>query len=220
MNAWKGSGVFFPCRPEEFSPYKKALPGRHGKKTPDPLGPRSPAGQALGGLRKAISLVELLAVMAVGSAVVGVTVAMLHTVLRAEAVARQRLQTRATVSLLAGQFRSDAHAAVSLVAIGEDGSADKPQWRFVLGPDHDIRYTLQTGELLREESIDGAVRQREVFVLPEETGLAIEPPSQLDEMATVRVFALPEASEGAVSVRIEAWLGMDHRFADKAEARP
>ncbi|NUQ66622.1 MAG: hypothetical protein HUU20_29520 [Pirellulales bacterium] len=175
-----------------------------------------------GASRRAVTLVELLAVMAVGSAVVGVAVAMLHTVLRAEAVARQRLQTRAAVSHLARQFRSDAHAASRLTAVGQDQPVGGPQWQFQLGPDRRVRYALEIDRLLREESIAGQIRKREAFMLPEETDLAIEPPSDGQAIAALRLFPRPHARDGGRAIRIEAWLGMNHRFStpNKTGAEP
>ncbi len=170
--------------------------------------------------RKGASLVELLAVMAVGSAVVGVAVAMIHTVLRTESAVRERLETRAAVSLLARQFRSDAHEADGFgPAGGEPSSLDSP-WQFTIAPDHQVRYTPQPGRILREERIGGELPKREMFRLPQETSAVFERVLEHGNVVTLRLSPAAQTPESGRALRIEAWLGMNNRFARIPEVSP
>lgn len=167
--------------------------------------------------RNGHTLVEVLAVIAVASAIAGVAVTALHTVLEAEAAARQRLETRTAISLLARQFRADAHAATAL-APGEPDEAGNPQWQFEVGPEHTIDYRLEDKQLRRTETVAGKVRSREVFVLPEASKVDLESPSSETNLATLRILPDTTARAGQRPIRIDACLGMDHRFLERSAA--
>jgi type II secretory pathway pseudopilin PulG len=169
------------------------------------------------------TLIELIAIIGVVSAIVGVAVTSLHMILEAEGASRERLQTRAAMTQLARQFRSDAHAAVSLAAVEEENASNAPSWQLELGPEHTVRYRLEDERLLRTETVSGNVRNRETFVLPEGSTASITLlPSEESKMVAIHVSPGPQAGAGSKAVRIEAWLGMDHRFStpDKPQVTP
>ena len=164
--------------------------------------------------RHGYTLVEMMAVIAVASAIAGVAVTALHTVLEAEAAARQRLQTRTAITLLARQFRADAHAAVSLTP----DEAGSPQWEFRVAPEHRIRYACEDDQLRRTETVAGEVRGREVFRLPAGSTVELESSSSKSNLATLRILPAAPARAGQPPIRIDACLGMDRRFAEPAGA--
>jgi type II secretory pathway pseudopilin PulG len=169
------------------------------------------------------TLVELLAVIAVASAIVGVAVTTLHSVLEAEATARQRLQVRTAVARLARQFRHDVHAARTLTRVNQGTAAAGTEWQFQMEPGQTVRYRLEDGRLIRTETAAGEIRGRDVFFLPDERGAVIEPPSEAARIATLRISPhRPSAASGRQAVRIDAWLGMNGRFStpDHSEATP
>ena len=71
------------------------------------------------------SLVETVAVLTVGSVIVGIGVGMLHLLLRTERTGRDRVPQSRAVARLAQQFRSDVNAAVRQVPVAKQG-----EWQF------------------------------------------------------------------------------------------
>lgn len=162
-------------------------------------------------------MIELMAVIAVGTVILGVAVTLLYALLRTEGSARDLVRRGAVLSRLADQFRRDVHAA-----IGGGNAEPAPGWQFELGPDWTVSYRIQPGMLVRTEHVDAAVRRQESFALPPGTTASIE--IQADSqptIATLLITPLTEASPTANApeasgqplgrtIRIDAVLAKDH----------
>ena len=156
--------------------------------------------------RKGFSLIELLTAIAVGSALMAVVVGMLHLVLRAEQTCRQRRNDHAMVANLTTQFRRDVHAAQRF--------SSNP-WQFEMAPDHLVRYRREPDVLIRSETVAGQLRSHEQYPLPASIRVAISAEGERPRMITLQIAPEPgKSTEPACKeVKIDASLGMDHRFA-------
>jgi hypothetical protein len=95
----------------------------------------------LAGLRRGISLVEMLVVITVAAAMMGLTVTTIHRLLGAEHDVTRQMRYAASVARLAQVFRDDLHAAREIEApVAEPG---KPPALLVVFPDaRRARYEL------------------------------------------------------------------------------
>lgn len=163
------------------------------------------------------TLVEMLAAIAVGSAMLGVAVGVLHLLLRLERDGRQELRYRNTVARLSRQFRDDAHAAVDFQR------APPEAWQLTLPDDRVVRYECSAEELTRTELSGERPISREAYALGPAASVSIE--SIGDEAASlVRLKIVPDdapdAEPGVSETQIDAVLGRDHRFIEPREASP
>jgi type II secretory pathway pseudopilin PulG len=154
--------------------------------------------------RRGISLVEMLAVITIGTLLTAITVGLLHTLLQTGHAARDQLHQRATLRRLADTFRRDVHAAVAFHPVERNAEPHRPAWQLTLRGDDRVEYRLEQGELVRNARTGDTVRTRESFMLPPETtvSMRLQPGGRSD---IVVLLMVPGA-------RIEAALGTDHRF--------
>jgi hypothetical protein len=123
--------------------------------------------------RRAYTLIEMLAVIAVTSAMMGVGVVMLIALLKSDGSSRRHLEFCKNLNRLDEQFRADVHAAASFSMNEEGTSMELSMSDKSLSY---ICYVLRPMEISREELENGKTLRRESYSLPDEVkaGLAIK----------------------------------------------
>lgn len=161
--------------------------------------------------RRGISLIEVLVVITLSSAMVAAAVALLHALLRTRDVAQAGMVQRASIARLADTFRDDVHRATAFQP-GEAKDSRAAQWTFGVGAGRAVAYRVEQGELVREVREGNATARREFFVLPKDAKLAVTRRSE-GKADLIEMSITPEGdSSGAGACRIEARLGANHRF--------
>lgn len=135
--------------------------------------------------RRGYTLIEMVAVLSVGTVVMGVAVGLMLMLLRVERDSRMEVAERAAVNRLADQFRRDVRAADGLTPEGEDASL---AWQLSLEAGRVVEYRSEPGALLRAERADEKVLGRESYRLP--------------ALATVSINLVGEEAPGIVRLRI------------------
>lgn len=158
-------------------------------------------------LRRGLSLIEVLTVMAIGSALMAMAVGLVITVHRAGQAASQRVVHSAQLESLVEQFRTDVHAAVA-ADVAQDGTALTLHLPGVAVVD----YALIQGRLQVTRRHGNTVRGRLTL-------LAGKVRFEADAAAgtTMVVLRLAPAAAGATAPavatrRIEAIVAADHRY--------
>ncbi|HTI51907.1 MAG TPA: prepilin-type N-terminal cleavage/methylation domain-containing protein [Planctomycetaceae bacterium] len=170
--------------------------------------------------RRGVSLIEVLIVVTVASVVVGVSVTMLHLILRSERDQSRAIRTTVTLSRLTEVFRADVHASTELkVTPPETGPATL---HLADGAGRDIVYTADEHLLRRVETAQGAEVHRELFHFPPGSAIRFEreesPPLARVMVDVAAPFPqhLPEQRTRVAPRRtftIEAIANRDQRFA-------
>jgi type II secretory pathway component PulJ len=162
--------------------------------------------------RRAFTLVEMVAVIAVSSAITGVGIVMLVALLKSEGSSRRHLEMSKSLTRLEEQFRADAHAAAS-AKLGEQG--DSLELTLPAPSDVVIRYRCQPNEIAREEIAADKTVRRESYALPDQVNSSLDQTVE-GPITTLIVQVEPKPVEGSKirypSARIEAVLAKDHRF--------
>ena len=161
--------------------------------------------------RRAFSLIEMLVVIAVSGVLMSVALTTLYTLMQAESSGRDHVSQAATVARLADQFRSDVHAA--LRPIVSEAQA-KDQWQFALAKDTAVTYKAFPGEVQRHEQVAGKLVRQESYLLPDDSTADAVP-----VMAGLVISPPRSASAAGREIRVDAALGIDHRFAKPLEGR-
>jgi prepilin-type N-terminal cleavage/methylation domain-containing protein len=165
--------------------------------------------------RRGVSLVEMIVVITVGSALVGIAVTMLAALMRAENRGQGRAAETASLIRLADQFRRDAHAATSLPA--PDGQK-AGTWKLDLAGGRSVEYAAEPGAIVRRERTVAKAVCEESFALPENYAATIASSNNAGQTTVTLVVAPAPGTAGAAwQWRVEAVLGRDHRF--EAEAK-
>jgi type II secretory pathway pseudopilin PulG len=155
-------------------------------------------------------LVEMIVAMAVATMLLGMAVGLLGTLLRLEDATRARARATEVLAELARQFRSDAHAAVAAVS-GRDGTAVALK----LPGEHNIRYDVAAGEVIRREEGGPAAAREDSFRLPPSASARLDvsrvssAPRRSHDVASLAIHS-PGAA--GLALRIEAAVARDHRF--------
>ena len=172
--------------------------------------------------RSGYALVELLVVIAVGSAVMGVAVAMLHMLMKLESDARDQLRNRTTMSRLAEHFREDVHAALRLSPdAASSGKSDSPAvCRLDLPDGRSVRYHALEGELVRVVLVGGKPVGQESFRVPEDAAVSVDRSDESGgKLLSLRIDTPGDPPEGYRfrPVLIDAVLSHDYRFRELKE---
>jgi len=172
--------------------------------------------------RNGYSMIEMLVVMATGAVVLGIAVALLHTLLQGERAGRERLRRCAVIGRLADQFRRDVHAAVGTTAEQPDDGEDPAAGRcFELTPDVMVVYRFPPGAVTRSELAGAKLRHRESYRLPPGATASVEvrggPATPVASLVIASKAEGPQPS-AARTTQIEAALARDHRFAKANES--
>jgi prepilin-type N-terminal cleavage/methylation domain-containing protein len=162
--------------------------------------------------RRAFTLIEMVAVIAISSAMMGGGVVMLVALLKNEGSSRKHLELCKTLTRLDEQFRIDAHAANS-ASVNEKGDALEltlPEPSKTL-----IRYLRGPAEISREEIEGEKTLRRESYPLPQEVKTSLEKKTE-GAITTLVLHVEPkQVAESKIrypTTRIEAVLAKDLRF--------
>ncbi len=195
--------------------------------------------------RRGFSLIEMLAVLAVGSVLMAVAAGLLHTLMAIQQSGYHQFKDRRALDRLARQFREDVHAATAIEPQA-DGK-NSPGWKLPLGTNLSVEYRVAPDGVHRIELEAKRTVRRELYELAE--GSHVDMSLGGDKrLATLRVIARqPAESQAAAAagaskqsaaqgdsstgaaigpavrnnaVRIDAVLGLDHRFAPGKGAKP
>jgi prepilin-type N-terminal cleavage/methylation domain-containing protein len=175
--------------------------------------------------RRGVSLIELLVVIVMMSAVFGLTGFVFHKLFQSEQITMQSALMELSTSRLADQFRRDAHrATIANVARSADGNVDEIELKETAESESAIVYTGRDGRVDREQLSAGLTTARESYRLPgcvvsfsdrptERTPQDSPPASRLVELTIQRrgttVTPQPEAVRPMRVLRIEAHLGRE-----------
>jgi prepilin-type N-terminal cleavage/methylation domain-containing protein len=162
--------------------------------------------------RQAFTLIEMLVAITVGSALTGIGVFMLMTLLRGQNIAREHLEYRKTLNVLAKQFRDDIHASHKSAPINGEtsfdllpNSAEGTTIRYQCLPDRIDRTELQGDKIVRTES----------YMLLANLESNIDVQAQDDAtIASIRIrpkIQTPKLKY-PTPIRIDAVLGLDSQF--------
>ena len=164
-------------------------------------------------MRRAVTLLEMLVVIAVSTVLLGVAVSVLHLLMRAESGGRRHVVQTTAVAQLADQFRSDVRAALRPIAAE---GAPKNQWQFALSSQRTVTYRALPNEIERREQSADKLERRESYTLPPECSVEITVGGQ-PAMASLVIKPGGLTPSLSHEIRVEAALGADHRFVKSAK---
>jgi prepilin-type N-terminal cleavage/methylation domain-containing protein len=168
--------------------------------------------------RRAVSLIEMLVVIAVSGVVMGLAVTTLGTLMQAEQSGRNHVSHAAVLAQLADQFRADVHAAVHPIAVEAPA---KDQWKLTLPKNTVVTYAALPDEIQRREQVDGKLVRRESYLLPAGSTAEIVLRADLAPAIASLVVSPPRATSPAGrELRVDAAWGVDHRFVKSPEGGP
>lgn len=176
--------------------------------------------------RRGVSLIELMVVIAIITALFSMVGVVFHRLFLSEQVAMRAALTERTVSRLADQFRRDVHAATAAQPEVDDGITrtfklmqSETEW---VKDFPTIVYSAREGEVIREQfGADEKPLSREVYRLPE---CRVSFPNQTEDVDGVMISLAierqgstitpqPQATRPWRSLVIEAFLSRDHLLA-------
>jgi type II secretory pathway component PulJ len=167
--------------------------------------------------RRGYTLVEMLLVISGVAVLFGITVGMIHMLLRLDRGSRERLGEKTTISRLARDVRRDAHAAASARPIaGQRGVALEIDER------RRVEYIDDGGRLIRRETRGDDTPLREVYRLPSRGRAAIALSTHDDRRwLTITLEPRPNLKDVAPvrPVVVEAWVGKHRRLARAGDPR-
>ncbi len=169
--------------------------------------------------RSGFTLIEMLAVIATTGALLAVAVGILHLLLRTEQGARDERRRQTAIARLADQFRRDVHAAAQFAPLeGSEDEAHRGGWRFDLGEERTVRYLAQPGELIRRQREGDDLVHQELYVLPDDAAVSIEPAGEAAP-GIVRLCVVPDATRPRPAIPyatcVDAQLAKDRRFLEE-----
>lgn len=147
--------------------------------------------------RRGYTLIEMLVVIAAGSAMMAVAMGLLHLLLQLERGAREEVGQQTALDRLADRFRRDAHAAerFATLEVAEaagvqvpERPAGTPGWQFSLDENPTVEYRAGRRELIRTQRAGEDAVAQESYVLP--------------SGATVSIERVGEAAPGIVRLRV------------------
>jgi hypothetical protein len=161
--------------------------------------------------RTAYTIVEMLAVITITAAVMGMAIIMLAALLKNESGSRKHLELSKNLSRLDDQFRADAHAAAEadLNNLGDRLELTPAKQKKI------VRYRVAPEAIVRDELDGEKIVAAETYAISDETIAAFE--KKTDAGATTLVLRVePKRGVGTKlhypSTRIETMLGYDLRF--------
>jgi hypothetical protein len=166
------------------------------------------------------TLVEILVVAAVGTAIFGVTIGVLYLLKEAQVAAFERTLSGRTVGRLAEVFRDDVHRAAQIERpAGQAGGADEAVWRLAIPPETVVEYRFSATAVERTESTEsaGSSSFRESHRLPAGTAATREPAESPGSIVTLRIE--PAGRQPVLKWRpivVDAVLGLDRRVGEPA----
>jgi type II secretory pathway pseudopilin PulG len=178
--------------------------------------------------RRAISLIELLAVLSGCSIVLGLTASLLHQTMRSQTNTRRFFDVERNIQRLARQFRSDVQGSIE-TSIEDEVDDDGQFLRLRFANGRTVEYQRHAEKIVRVVLRDAAPTAREEYSLsetivvdvrelesPERWELLIStpssPPTNESPPASINVRELP------IYLQVEAIPGRDLRHAPRTDA--
>lgn len=157
--------------------------------------------------RRGYTLIEMLTVIMLLSSLLGIGSVLIHRMVRAERAGREALAESAMLARLADEFRRDAHRARS-ATLDPDGLT------LTLPDDARIEYRIDEGAAQVRRHVTGADGTvGETTFRPGRHGLPRLDLIEDEGGTTVAVLAIGDPDRvSAAEVRVEAVVGLDHRF--------
>lgn len=124
--------------------------------------------------RRAISLIELLAVLSGCSIVLGLTASLLHQTMRAQSHTRDFFTVERNAMRLSRQFRADVHAATAnSIDVVADDAGDGALLRLQLPDGEVVEYQRDAEKIIRITSPGDAPTSREEYALSEAMAVTV-----------------------------------------------
>ena len=167
--------------------------------------------------RRGLSLIEMLVVMTVSVAVVGLVAGMIRLLMKADRAAEDHLVRSGAVDQLSDSFRQHVRAAREAKTVQQDG-ADKLQLK--LDEARTVEFLAREQVVIRSEREAGQIRRQDRYTVP--VGSAVRFEVQSDEKSTtvslVLARRLGQPDRGPPrELRVHAMLGRDLRFVAKGD---
>lgn len=199
-------------------------------------------------IRRGYSLVELMIVLSVGTAMLMVAVSVLTMLKQTQDRVRRRLISERRITRLAQQFRSDIHLAIRMERVpkeasssktgesdvseagGRTDSADRPAppraglpvatecWQLAMAGGEAIRYEFGDGQVRRVHAKD-ARTTHEDYRLPTGVHAVLTPQEAGSTIALLRFEPEEVGVMGPRPICVEAVLGFDNRHASLAKGK-
>jgi hypothetical protein len=168
--------------------------------------------------RSGYMLIELVAVIATGAAMLAIATGVIYALFEAEEASRDQLNHALTAGRLADQFRRDVHAATEMTeALQSVDDPHSPGCVFNLSDERSVEYVLDGRLTVRVERAQGKIVRRESFDLGRHWHASIERRAEGETVViSLRMEADPGPSPEPFSraLMTEAVLSMDHRHAE------
>lgn len=178
--------------------------------------------------RRAISLIELLAVLSGCSVVLGLTASLLHQTMRAQSHTRDFFDVERNAQRLARQFRSDVHAAAAdSIEVDAEDAGDGELLRIQLPDGQSVAYQRAAEKIIRIASQSDGPTAREEYALSETMEIDVRELDAPQRYALSITSAPPQPSKESppspasiratpVNLEVEAAPARDLRYAAPA----
>ena len=178
--------------------------------------------------RRAISLIELLAVMTGCSVILGLTASLLHQTMRAQSHTRDFFTVERNALRLSRQFRADVHAAeTDSIDVVADDAGDSALLRLQLPDGQVVEYQRDAEKIIRLTSEGDAATTREEFALSETMKIAVHEADAPQRYLLSITSPAPQPSKDAppssanvratpISLEVEATPARDLRYSPAA----
>ncbi len=167
--------------------------------------------------RRGFTLVELLIVLSVTTAMLLIGTSVLYLLKQAQVNTRQRLGFERNVTRLARQFREDVHRAGAMERLPKTpNSPNVVTWSLAMEGGMAVHYEVQAGSLRRVQTAD-TTNLHEDFRLPPGTEASIEGPAAKTPWATFRLDVTDPTTAKMRPVHVEAVLGLDRPHTAQGE---
>ena len=178
--------------------------------------------------RRAISLIELLAVLSGCSIVLGLTASLLHQTMRAQSHTRDFFTVERNALRLSRQFRADVHAAAAnSIDVVADDAGDGALLRLQLPDGQVVEYQRDAEKIIRLTSPGDAPTSREEYALSEAMTITVReadaPPRYLLSITSAAPQPAEESPPSSANVRatpisleVEAAAARDLRYSEAA----
>ena len=169
--------------------------------------------------RRGLSLIEMVAAIGAISILAGLSVTIIHSLLRVERIERASLVQQATLSRLAQDFHRDARAAIGVEPSGDD-SPPLEKIVFKLPADAQVEYVAKGDSIVRTERHAKDVQRTERFKLSPNASARLQTSGKPGQAVVSLMVDRKTGKRGEGSsreFRVDAMLGHDHRFAGKGD---
>jgi prepilin-type N-terminal cleavage/methylation domain-containing protein len=167
--------------------------------------------------RRGFTLLEMLVVIAVSTIIVGIAVSLVITMMHLEKQSRKRLGSFRIQGQLAEQYRRDVRAATGLSPVKTaDKEGEQAGCELQFDSERLVRYRVDGPRIVRTELAgDRPVRNESYRLLSGATAQFQLPEGESPAIAGLRIVPRDDAKRRVPvqSLRIEAVLAADHRFA-------